>query len=209
MSGDVGDDQGDTMLLEMTAREPTVPGRERLRQLIAELSFKEGQFTLASGRKSNVFFNLKPTMLDPEGSNLLADQVIAKTEDYKADYIGGLAMGAVPVLVSVVLKSYNSAHPIRGFWVRKEQKHHGMEQLIDGNPVPGSRVIIVDDVTTTGGSVLKAVKAIEGGDYEIVCILTIIDRCEGAQENLGAAGYELISIFNRYDFTDKNPEDVE
>ena len=197
------------MLVEMTAREQHFPERERLREIIKNRSFKEGNFTLSSGKKSDVFFNLKPTMLDPEGINLLADQVLDRIKGYKADYIGGLALGAVPVLVSVILKSHNTPHPIKGFWVRKEQKHHGMQQLIDGDLEPDSKVVIVDDVTTTGQSVLRAVEEAQERGCTISCVLTVIDRCEGAKETLKDAGYALISLFDRYDFTDKKPDEID
>jgi orotate phosphoribosyltransferase len=197
------------MLVEMTARKHDFPERERLREIIKIRSFEEGSFTLSSGKKSDVFFNLKPTMLDPEGINLLADQVIDRIKGYKADYIGGLAMGAVPVLISVIVKSHNTPHQIKGFWVRKEQKHHGMQQLIDGDLEPNSKVVIVEDVTTTGQSVLRAVEEARERGCTISCILTVIDRCEGAKETLRDAGYELISLFDRYDFTDKKPDEID
>ena len=117
--------------------------RERLRQVIKQLSFRNDRtFTLASGRTSTIFFDLKPTMLDPEGIDLLADLLLARIAGIDADYIGGLAMGAVPVVVAAVLKSRATARPLRGFWVRKEQKDHGAAKRADGHLVDGSRVII-------------------------------------------------------------------
>ncbi len=196
------------MLANMTARDQDDTGRSRLREIIAEKSFREGEFTLSSGKKSDVFFNLKPTMLDPEGLNLLADQVLEKLQDHDAEFIGGLLMGAAPILLSVVQKSYFTPRPLKGFWVRKERKAHGMQQIIDGDPGAGDRIIIVEDVTTTGESVLKAVEAMRDLGCDIVCVLTIIDRCEGAAERLREAGYDLISIFDRYDFTSKRPREV-
>ena len=196
-------------MVELTAREHHFPERERLREIIKNRSFRVGDFTLSSGKKSDVFFNLKPTMLDPEGINLLADQVIDRIKGYKADYIGGLALGAVPVLISVIVKSHNTPHRIKGFWVRKEQKHHGMQQLIDGDLEPNSKVVIVDDVTTTGQSVLRAVEEAQEQGCTVSCILTVIDRCEGAKETLKDAGYELITLFDRYDFTDKKPDEID
>ena len=196
------------MLLDMIAREHATSDRECLRDIIAEKSFREGIFTLSSGRKSNVFFDLKPTMLDPKGLNLIADHVLEKLHDCDAEYIGGLLIGAAPILLSVVQKSYYTPRPLKGFWVRKEQKAHGMQQLIDGDPGNGNKVIIVDDVTTTGDSVLTAVNTMKDRGCNIVCILTIVDRCEGAKERLRELGYDLIYIFNRYDFTSKEPDEV-
>ncbi len=197
------------MLADMTARKQQPPQRERLREIINRHSFEEGSFTLSSGKKSNIFFNLKPTMLDPEGINLLADQVIDRIKGYGADSIGGLAMGAVPVVVSVVLKSHATSHPMKGFWVRQEQKHHGVRQLVDGDLEPGSTVIVVDDVTTTGQSVLRTIREVEQRGGTVSCVLTIVDRCEGARENLKDEGYDLIALFDRYDFTDRTPDQVD
>jgi orotate phosphoribosyltransferase len=192
----------------MTAQEQNDSGWARLREIIAEKSFGEGEFTLASGRKSDVFFNMKPTMLDPEGLNLIADLVLEKLQGYDAEFIGGILVGAAPVLLSVVQKSYYTPRPLRGFWVRNERKAHGMQQKIDGDPGDGDKIIVVDDVTTTGGSVLKAVHAMQDRGCDIVCVLTIVDRCEGAVEQIKDSGYDLISIFDRYDFTAREPLEV-
>lgn len=216
MSGDILDDgagagdrqQGGAMLVQMTAREQDNSGRARLREIIAEKSFREGEFTLSSGKKSDVFFNMKPTMLDPEGLNLMADQVLEKLEGHDAEYIGGLLVGAAPVLLSVVQKSFRTRRELKGFWVRNERKAHGMQQKIDGDPKKGDRIIVVDDVTTTGGSVLKAVDAMRERGCIVVCVLTIVDRCEGAVESLKEQGCDLISIFDRYDFTSRKPREV-
>lgn len=196
------------MVANVTAREQIDSGRARLREIIAEKSFREGEFTLSSGKKSDVFINLKPTMLDPEGLNLIADQVLEKLKDHDAEFIGGILMGAAPVLLSVVQKSYFTPRPLRGFWVRKERKSHGMQQMIDGDPEKGDKIIVVDDVTTTGESLLKAVDAMRSQGCDIVGVLTIVDRCEGAVERVKESGYDLISIFDRYDFTSRKPLEV-
>ena len=191
-----------------TAQKQDDSDRARLRDIIAEKSFREGEFTLASGRKSDVFINLKPTMLDPEGLNLIADLVLEELKNHDAEFIGGILMGAAPILLSVVQKSYYTPRPLRGFWVRKERKDHGMQELIDGDPGEGDKIIVVDDVTTTGGSLLKAVDAMRSRGCDIVGVLTIVDRCEGAVEQVKESGYDLISIFDRYDFTSRKPLEI-
>ncbi len=196
------------MVVNMTARKQNDSGRARLREIIAEKSFREGEFTLASGRKSDVFINLKPTMLDPEGLNLIADLVLDKLRDHDAEFIGGILMGAAPILLAVVQKSYFTPRPLRGYWVRKERKAHGVREIIDGDPGAGDKVIVVDDVTTTGGSLIKAVDAMQDRGCDIVGVLTIVDRCEGAMESVRESGYDLISIFDRYDFTSRKPLEV-
>lgn len=194
--------------MRLTAEERSVTRRERLRRLIRDRSFKEGEFTLASGKKSNVFFDLKQIMLNHEGLNLLADEALDNIKSVDARYIGGLAMGAVPILISVVLKSDELSNTLDGFWVRKQEKDHGMKGRIDGPVEPESDVIIIDDVTTTGESVLQAVDAVEDIGCRIRHVLTMVDRCEGAEERIRQRGYTLHYLFNRYDFTDKRPGDI-
>lgn len=173
----------------------------RLLNIIKEKSLiKDRPFRLASGKSSNYFFDLKPTMLDPEGINLLADAILQRTVNLDAKYLGGLEMGAVPIVVAATLKSFGTAHPLYGFWVRKEQKDHGILNLTDGHFVAGSRVIIVDDVTTTGGSVLKAINEVRRHNCTIAAVITIVDRLEGAKENLAAQDVELIALYTTKDF---------
>jgi orotate phosphoribosyltransferase len=175
--------------------------RARLVGIIKALSFRTDRtFTLASGRTSNIFFDLKPTMLDAEGIDLIADAVLERLSGIDAGYIGGLAMGAVPIVVACVLKSRATGRPLRGFWVRKEQKDHGAERRADGHLVDGSRVIIVEDVTTTGGSALQAVAEARRHGCEVAAVVTVIDRLEGAREALAREGIELRAVFDRNDF---------
>jgi orotate phosphoribosyltransferase len=179
--------------------------RERLRKIIQHLSFRNDRtFTLASGRVSNIFFDLKPTMLHPEGINLLADLVLERVAKTDADYIGGLVMGAVPVVIATILKSNATDRPLRGFWVRKEQKGHGVMNLTDGPLEEGSRVVVVEDVATTGGSVMKAIDEVRKRHCKIVAVITIVDRLEGAKENLAKQGINLVALFDRDDFVGKS-----
>ena len=181
----------------------TIPSskRERLRQIIAERSFSQGKtFRLASGKESNFYFDLKPTMLDPEGIDLLADLILERTANIEAEYVGGLAMGAVPVAVAAILKSHGTSRPLKGFWVRKEAKGHGTNNLTDGYLPDGANVIIVDDVTTTGGSVLQAIDEVRRHNCKIAAVITIVDRLEGAKEKLASRDVELIALFNTKDF---------
>lgn len=174
--------------------------RARLRDLIEKLSLTRGEFKLASGRTSNYFFDLKPTMLHPEGINLLADAILEKIKGLEVDYIGGLAMGAVPIMVAVVMKSQSTGRPLKGFWVRKEMKDHGIVKAVDGHLADRAKVVIVDDVTTTGGSVMKAIKEAKGRQCEIKAVITVVDRLEGAKEILAEQGINLVSLYTTYDF---------
>jgi orotate phosphoribosyltransferase len=175
--------------------------KSRLRDIIAEKSLLKGTFTLASGKPSGFFFDMKKTMFDPEGASLVGEMIyelIAGESDFEA--IGGLELGAVPIAVAVAMTSAGTKRPIDAFFVRKEVKDHGTAKLIDGNFTPGSTVIVLEDVTTTGGSAMKAVKAVREQGGRVAKIVTIVDRLEGARENLQKEGLELVSLFTNDDF---------
>ncbi len=189
-------------MMDPVTKEPASPDqrRERLRRIIEEKSLLTGQtFTLASGKTSRFFVNLKQTMLDPEGSNLLADLMLDVLEKFGIRNIGGLEMGAVPLVTSVCTKSYER-FPVKTFFVRKKLKDHGAVRLIDGHLDSGAEVLIVDDVVTTGQSALQAVEAVRARGCRVSKILAIVDREEGGRENLEKDGIELISLFSRGDF---------
>ena len=182
-----------------TQASPDTSDRERLRRIIAERCFKKGDFTLASGKKSDVFFNLKPAMMDPEASNLLADMILQVLRREGVRSIGGLAMGAVPLVASVCTKSYPD-YPVEAFFVRKQIKDHGIMQQVDGNLSEGAEIVLLEDVVTTGGSVMIAVEAARARGCKVKCVLTVVDRMEGGRENLEKEGLRLESLFTREDF---------
>jgi orotate phosphoribosyltransferase len=183
-----------------TALRASDPRRDRLREIIEEKSLITGRtFTLASGRTSSFFVNLKQTMLDPEGANLLSDMVLDVMEEQGIHNIGGLEMGAVPLVSAVCTKSFER-FPVNAFFVRKNVKDHGAEKLIDGHLDEGSEVLIIDDVVTTGASAVQAAEAVRARGCHVSKILAIVDREEGGRENLVAQGFELISLLKRSDF---------
>lgn len=176
------------------------PRRDRLREIIEEKSLITGRtFTLASGRTSSFFVNLKQTMLDPEGANLLADLVLDVMEAEGIRNIGGLEMGAVPLVAAVCTKSF-ARTPVKAFFVRKAVKDHGAAKLIDGHLDEGAEVLIIDDVVTTGGSAVQAAEAVRARGCQVSKILAIVDREEGGRETLASQGFELISLLRRSDF---------
>jgi len=149
-----------------------------------------------SGAVSNYYLDKKPTMFDPEGAHLVAELVFDLLKDERdVDAIGGLELGAVPIIVAVCARSWHG-RPVAGFVVRKEIKDHGTEQKIDGNFKPDSTVILFDDVTTKGGSVMRAVR---GRGARVRKIITLVDRLEGASENLGKEGIELVALYTTRD----------
>jgi len=178
--------------------------RARLRDIIHERSFGLGEIKLASGRTSNFYFNLKPSMLDAEGAALLAQLTLDALAGEKIDYIGGLEMGAVPIAGAVAQLSFMTGAPMQAFFVRKKPKEHGaklsVEGLAPGESLRGKRVVVVEDVTTTGGSALKAVEAAREAGAEIVFVLTIVDREEGATENFAALGLDFRAIYRASEF---------
>jgi orotate phosphoribosyltransferase len=178
--------------------------RARLAEIIRKRSFGRGEITLASGRKSDFYFNLKPTMLDPEGATLLAELTYETLKDDDLDFVGGLEMGAVPLAGAIAQISWIKGHPISAFFVRKKPKEHGarraIEGLAKGESLRGKRVVIVEDVTTTGGSAMQAVEAVREDGAEVALVLTMIDREEGANESFAAAGLPFRSLYKASEF---------
>ncbi len=175
----------------------TMSKRDRLKEIIIEKSLKRGDFTLASGAKSDYLFDLKTTMLDPEGANLIGHLVLEKLDD-SIDAIGGLELGACPAISNACVISYQINRPLKTFYVRKEKKGRGTDQLIEGCELKaGDRVVILDDVTTKGGSVKEAIKAAKNAGCTIVKVLSIVDRNEGAKANLASDGVALDYIFSK------------
>jgi orotate phosphoribosyltransferase len=178
--------------------------RARLAEIIHTRSFGRGEITLASGRKSDFYFNLKPTMLDPEGAALLAELSFEALKDDRLDYIGGLEMGAVPLAGAIAQLSWLKGHPIAAFFVRKKPKEHGARLSVEGltktESLKGKRVVIVEDVTTTGGSAIKAVDSVREAGGEIVLVFTMVDREEGAAETFAQAGIPFRALYKASEF---------
>ena len=186
----------------MNQRASTTGGatRDRLKQIIAEKSvLSGGNFRLASGGESSLFFDMKMTLLDPEGAGLAADMILDHLEGKPVDAIGGIVLGACPIVSAVCVKSHER-QPITGFYVRKEPKERGTEKLIEGPLAKGARVVLVEDVTTKGGSVMKAVEAVVAAGCEIVEIITIVDRQSGAPALLAENGLNLVALFEMDEF---------
>jgi orotate phosphoribosyltransferase len=178
-------------------------GEAELLALIKARSLRFGKFTLASGRESDMYVNLKPTMMDPRGARLSAAAFLARVPS-GTDYVGGLEMGAVPVISALAALSDIEGRPVRTFFVRKSAKDHGTREVVEGlatgESLARKRVLVVDDVATTGGSILKAVEAARAAGASVAEALVIIDRQEGGAEALAAEGVRLLSVFVGDDF---------
>jgi orotate phosphoribosyltransferase len=175
--------------------------RERLIAIIRRQSLLQNRdFVLASGRSSKYFFDMKRTMFDPEGAALLADLLFAAIKGDDVEYIGGLETGAIPIVAALCARSWPEK-PLKGFFVRKENKGHGTDQRIDGLLQRGSNVILFEDVTTTGGSAMQAVNQARQLDCTVLRVVSAVDRLEGAEENFRAAGIRFESVFTWRDFS--------
>lgn len=155
--------------------------KDRLLELILAKSFQYADkpvFKLVSGAMSNFYFNCKPTMLDPEGKELIGRLIFEKIRGLDVTAIGGLALGAVPISGAVSLISRLEGRPIREFIVRKEQKDHGIAAKIEGECQAGELVVVVDDVITTGGSTIQAIEAVRKLGLEVAKVVVLVDREE-------------------------------
>ena len=182
----------------------TEASRARLADIIRTRSFGRGEIKLASGRISDFYFNLKPTMIDAEGAALLAELTYDALSRDRIDYVGGLEMGAVPLAGAIAQLSFMKGKPIQAFFVRKKPKEHGarlaVEGLAKGETLQGKRIVIVEDVTTTGGSAIKAVEAVQEAGGEVVFVFTMIDREEGATEAFAEAGLPFRALYKAGEF---------
>ena len=178
-------------------------GESELLEIIRTRSIRLGKFTLASGRESDLYLNLKPTMMDPRGARLCAEAFLARVPP-GTDYVGGIAMGAVPVIAALAAVSDVHGTPVKTFFVRQAPKDHGTRELVEGltsgESLVGKRVLVTDDVATTGGSVIQAIEAARAAGAIVEHALVIVDRQEGGTENLAALGVRLASVFVGDDF---------
>ena len=178
--------------------------RERLFKIIKDFSYEKREVILTSGRKSNFYFDGKQTTLHPEGAYLTGKLMyeIIKNSEIKINAVGGPTIGADPIATAVSIVSFIENNPIPAFIVRKQPKGHGKNLWIEGNKHlnKGDTVAIVEDVITTGGSILKAIEVVENEGYNVGMIIVLVDREEGGRENIENRGYKLFSVFKRTDF---------
>jgi orotate phosphoribosyltransferase len=176
--------------------------RERLLRLFVERSFQLGDFTLASGRKSDFYIDCRTTTMSAEGQVLLGEVGLDAIEaaDVAPDVVGGLTMGADPIAYAIAGESFRRGRPIQAFSVRKRAKRHGTGQRIEGCFESGARVVVVEDVITTGGSALQACEAVKAEQGTILMVLAAVDRQEGGRETIEQGGYRVESLFGVDEF---------
>lgn len=173
--------------------------RQQLVHLLATRSVKTGRFTLASGKVSDLYIDARLTTMSPEGLSLIGPLAIQmlKAARWELDSVGGLTLGADPIAYSISYASNLALPRLRAFTIRKEAKTHGTGRLIEGTFLHGDRVVVVEDVITTGSSALKAVDAIKAAGGYIAGLFTLVDREEGGREAIEDAGYKVISVTRR------------
>jgi orotate phosphoribosyltransferase len=174
--------------------------KERLKEIIIELSYEKRNVVLASGRQSDFYFDGKQTTLHPEGGYLTGKLFFEAVKDVEGlEGVGGLTLGADPIATATSVVSFLEGKPVPGFIIRKEPKGHGTGAWLEGrkNLKPGARVVIVEDVVTSGGSSMKAIKRAEEEGLVVLGVVTLVDREEGGRENIEKEGYWLKSIFTK------------
>ncbi len=178
---------------------------EALRALVYERSFEFGDFMLTSGKKSRYYFDGKQVTLSPEGAYLLGKIIVQKIKDIGVDAVGGITIGADPIAGALAAVAFlEGMENLKLFIVRKTPKKHGKCKLIEGPPLnKGDRVVIVDDVITTGGSIIEAINALKDLDCEVVKVIALVDRQEGGTEKIKSLGIEVDPVFNISNFISK------
>ncbi|MEX2584634.1 MAG: orotate phosphoribosyltransferase [Gemmatimonadota bacterium] len=171
--------------------------RERLMELIRERSVKTGEFVLSSGQRSSYYVDCRRTTMLAEGQVLVGQLgwELLKASGLDPDSVGGLTMGADPVSYALAYTSWLTGEALNAFSVRKQAKEHGRGKRIEGSFEPGHRVVVIEDVITSGGSALEACAAIEAEGGEVLGVLAVLDRESGGRAAIEEAGYRVLSLF--------------
>lgn len=182
-------------------RDKTAEARPELLELLRRLSYREGRVVLASGKESDFFIDCKQTILTARGHQLAAELIldgIRHLPDLHA--VAGVALGGCPLASAVSLTSAFRGRPLDALYVRKEAKDHGSRRRIEGQIQPGMRVVLLEDVITTGGSTLHAIETLRAEGVLVVAVAVLVDRLEGGVEAVRAAGVEVVTLYTRHDF---------
>ena len=177
----------------------TLALKKRLARILFEKSYMEGDFTLTSGRKSDYYFDCRQSSLNPEGAFLIGSLFYSMLTGMNVQAVAGMTMGADPLVTATSVIAFQNNLSLPALIVRKEPKGHGTGRSVEGlaNVQPGQRILMLEDVVSTGGSVIKACKRVEEANLVVDSIFCILDREEGGAEAFAEAGYSLRSIFTR------------
>ena len=176
----------------------------RLQALLRDLAVKTGTFTLASGKTSDFYVDARVVTLHAEGSRIVGDLILSRLHPDVVG-VGGMTMGADPITSAVTTLSTLRGRPLHGFLIRKEAKGHGTGRFVEGlvNLPKGSAVCVVEDTTTTGGSLIKAIQRAEDAGLRVVQCVTVVDREEGAMQRLADEGWQLEALSTRSELLDR------
>lgn len=175
--------------------------KDVLRELVGQRSFKFGRFILTSGKESNYYFDGKQVTLHPQGAYLVARAIMEKIKDDNIQAIGGPTLGADPIVGSLAPVFYLEGLNIKLFIIRKAAKGHGTMKMIEGPELlAGERVVVVDDVITSGGSIIKAIDTLKEIGCHVVKVIVLVDRLEGGSRNIEEMGIKVDPIFTIKDF---------
>lgn len=174
---------------------------QQLQQLLIERSVRRGDFILASGKSSSIYVDARLTTMSPEGMNVIGPLSLCAMEarGWAPDSVGGLTLGADPVAFAISFASAESTRPLRAFTVRKEVKNHGTGNLIEGPFNPDDKVVVIEDVITTGKSALQAIDAISRAGAQILGVLAVVNRDEGGVEAIAAKGFDTLWLTSIHD----------
>lgn len=172
------------------------PERDQLRQMLLERSMRFGEFVLSSGATSNYYIDVRKTSLHPEGLRMISKMFMETLKADNVTAVGGLTLGADPLVAGVMLLSAEMGHPLEGFLVRRTTKDHGMRGQVEGNLAGHKRVAILDDVITSGESSIIAAEAAESYKAQVVRVLTVVDRGQGASQIFQQRGYPFSTLFS-------------
>jgi orotate phosphoribosyltransferase len=178
--------------------------RAELLELIRTRSFGRGRILLASGRESDYYIDMRPTTMHPAGATCIGELIADALEGMPVEFVGGLEAGAIPIATAVAIASHRRGGSIQAFFARKKVKDHGAKKMIEGLPkgetLRGRNVVIVDDVMTTGGSSVQAIQAVREEGANILLVITIVDRLEGAAETFAAEKLPFRALYTADEF---------
>ncbi|MBE0480330.1 MAG: orotate phosphoribosyltransferase [Dehalococcoidia bacterium] len=167
---------------------------DRLLQLFKKEAVLQGEFVLASGMKASFYFDGRMVTLSAEGAYLVGKRLLEIAVQAGAEAVGGMTMGADPMAAAASVMSYQEGKPLSAFIVRPDSKGHGTQKRVEGPLRKGSRVMIVDDVVTTGGSILGAIEAVEAEKCTVVKVVALLDRCQGGSDEIRRRGYDFAAL---------------
>lgn len=180
--------------------------RAKLLERLRRDAYREGTFTLASGKTSDFFIDCKRVMLTGEGHSLCGAALFDELERAEAaglasvDVVAGVALGGCPLASAVAITAFERGRTLDALYVRKEAKDHGTKSMVEGVAKAGARVVLVEDVMTTGGSSMKAIEQLRAAGFDVALVLALVDRREGAIDALASKGVRAAALFAREDF---------